>query len=222
MRVASGWRVSHLLLVGVELERPNGALVIRCTEPLQILSTAVLGGGRRSARTIVTLRVEKDYAHRRPEHDIRAFAKARSLAAPVVGLMTTAELADARVQQFIRGEVRVGALITVDLDNTLRAGDVAIPPRAGTINGIFVIEGRLHEAAAVELVQVAAEAKANALAEAGVRTADGHLASGTTTDAIVVGWRRRGRPIRYAGTTTPLGTAVANLMREAVARAASA
>ncbi len=49
------------LLAGVTLERSDEALIIRAREPLQLLSTAVLGGGRRVARTILNFHVPKGY-----------------------------------------------------------------------------------------------------------------------------------------------------------------
>ena len=210
--------MSETLLDGVELERSDEALVLRAGEPLQVLSTAVLGGGRRSARSIVNLHVPKGYDCRKPEHDIRTFARQHGLAAPVIGLMTAVALGDVQPTRWIEGDVHVFAVITVGLANARRAGDASPGTSPGTINSVFLVEAHLHEAAAIELVAVAAEAKASALAEADVRTHEGKLASGTSTDATVIAWRRRGRTVRYAGTATPVGRAVATLMRDAVAR----
>ncbi len=111
------------------------------------------------------------------------------------------------------------ALVTVGLSNATRAGVLAVngARAAGTINAIFVCDAWLSEAAAVEIAMLAAEAKASALAEADVRTSDGLVATGTSTDAVVVAWRC-GAPtrVRYAGSGTRIGVLVAGLMRAAI------
>ncbi len=206
------------LFEGIVLARSVDALAVRAEDPLQVLSSAVLGGGRRSARTILSLRVPRSYDCRSPERDLRAFARKARLAAPLVGLMTAAPMESARVLAAEQDGVAVRAVVTVGIDNASRAGEPTALPGPGTINAIFVWAARLHETAAIELVAIASEAKASALAEAGVRTASGALATGTSTDAIVIAWIARGRPrVRYAGAATPAGALVGRLMREALA-----
>lgn len=206
------------LLPGIRLERSDSALVIRTVEPLQVLSTAVLGGGRRSARTIVNLHVPSGYACVRPERDLREFTREHALPAPVVGLMTAAELCGAQLLRAEEDGIVVCALLTAGLTNATRAGvRGALDPSAGTINAIFLCNARLRDAAALELVAIAAESKAATLVEAGVRTREGRLASGTSTDAVVIAWRADApRPIRFAGSATVIGSLVGRLMREGI------
>lgn len=207
------------LITGVRLERSDAAFVIRAAEPLQVLSTAVLGGGRRSARTIVNLHVPKDYACAYPERDLREFARVQTLAAPLVGLMTAVSIGTGQLLRAEDDGIVVCALVTVGLSNAVRAGarGPSESPAAGTINAIFVCDARLRDTAAIELVAIAAESKGATLAEAGVRTRDGRLASGTSTDSVVIAWRRKARrQLRFAGSATSIGNLVARLMREAI------
>lgn len=135
--------------------------------------------------------------------------------------MTAAALSEARV---LRGgeDFSMCAVITVGLENAVRAGDAGAAARPGTINAIFLCDAPLRDAAAIELIALAGEAKASALIEAGVRTPNGGFATGTSTDAVVVAWRRSGRSrLKYAGTATAIGALVANLMRQALASARS-
>ncbi len=206
------------LLAGVTLERSRDALVIRAAEPLAVLSSAVLGGGARSARSIVNLHVPRGYDCRSPERDLRSFARRAGLASPLVGLMTAVPLEQARVLAGAADRITVRAVITVGLANVARAGQRAERhAAAGTINAIFLCDGQLRGSAAVELVALASEAKASALIEAGVRTSQGALATGTSTDATVIAWRRRATPeVRYAGSATAIGSLVARLVRDAL------
>jgi iron complex transport system ATP-binding protein len=49
-----------------------------------------------------------------------------------------------------------------------------------------------------------------------VRAPDGGPASGTSTDALVIGCTGRGALAEYAGPIAPLGAAIARLVRRAI------
>jgi iron complex transport system ATP-binding protein len=57
-----------------------------------------------------------------------------------------------------------------------------------------------------------------ALVEAGVKGADGHLATGTSTDAVVVAATQRGARQRFGGPVSELGWVVAQAAGMAVRR----
>ncbi len=210
-------RTSRPLLDGITLERHPEALIVRSVDPIQVLASAVLGGGRGPARTIVNLGVPLDYDGSSPARDLRAFARRNGLPGPLIGLMTAAPLDEVRLLRGSADAIELLSLVTVGLRNAVRAGDESDARGPGTINAIFLCDGRLAEAAAVELVMIAAEAKASALAEAEVRTELGTIATGTSTDAIVVGWRAgRGSELRHAGSATAVGRLAARMMREAL------
>lgn len=204
------------LLRGVVYERRDGSVALRLDAPWQVLSSAVLGGGRRHARGVVNLHIPATYRGDHPERDLRDAARTLGLAGPVVGLMTAVDLAAARVVAGQAGGAAVRAVITVGLRNASRPGEPAV--RApGTINAIFLCEARLREAAAIELAMLLAEAKAATLIESGLRTSSGRRASGTSTDAVAILWRRaRGPEVRHAGAATELGELAGRIMTEAI------
>lgn len=204
------------LLRGVVYERRDGSVALRLDAPWQVLSSAVLGGGRRHARGVVNLHIPATYRGDHPERDLRDAARTLGLAGPVVGLMTAVDLAAARVVAGQAGGAAVRAVITVGLRNASRPGEPAV--RApGTINAIFLCEARLREAAAIELAMLLAEAKAATLIESGLRTSSGRRASGTSTDAVAILWRRaRGPEVRHAGAATELGELAGRIMIEAI------
>jgi adenosylcobinamide amidohydrolase len=206
------------LLAGATFERRAGSVVLRLDPAWQVLSSAVLGGGRRHARAIIHVQVPLSYRCTRPERDLRSAARELSLAGPVIGLMTAVDLA--RTQIFAgqaEGGVAVRALVTVGLRNVSRPGEAATNA-PGTINAIVLCEARLRDAAAVELALLLAEAKAAALVESGLRTAAGSRVSGTSTDAVAVLWRRtKGWEIRHAGAATELGSLAGGMMTAAIA-----
>src|SRR4029079_8638742 len=93
--------------------------------------------------------------------------------------------------------------------------------RVGTINTIVVVAAELTLAGAVNAVVTATEAKALSLIDRRVRTTSGDLATGTSSDAIVIasalpgaGAARASAPWRYAGTATTLGLLIGETVRQ--------
>lgn len=205
------------LFTGALFERRAGSVVLRLDPAWQVLSSAVLGGGRRHARAIIHVQVPSSYRGTRPERDLRSAARELSLPGPVIGLMTAVDLAQTQIfAGQAEGSVAVRALVTVGLRNVSRPGEAATQT-PGTINAIVLCEARLRDAAAVELALLLAEAKAAALVESGLRTAGGSRVSGTSTDAVAVLWRRiKGWEIRHAGAATELGALAGGMMTSAI------
>ena len=78
--------------------------------------------------------------------------------------------------------IRALAVVTVGLSNRVAAGrDRAAAWSPSTINTIVVVDAVAEAAALVNAVITATEVKTLALTSAGVRCADGRLASGTST-----------------------------------------
>jgi iron complex transport system ATP-binding protein len=65
-------------------------------------------------------------------------------------------------------------------------------------------------------VITATEAKALALSDWDVRTPDGHVAAGTSTDSVVVACTGSGPELEYAGSATMLGWLLARTVRAAM------
>ncbi len=210
----------------VELPVPTGTrlyvafhlLVVEAAETLAISSTAVLGGGIRLGRCIVSMHVPSDYAGLDPGGDIRDAARREGWVADV-GLMTAVPLDRAEVSVQSADGATVAAIVTAGVTRPWSAG---LRRRrwaaAGTINVIALADVQLSSAAALNVMTTITEAKVLALAEAGIRTADGEPASGTATDAIVVACPRigNGPAWKFGGPATPPGWAAAAATRAAL------
>jgi len=201
---------------GVVVEVTTEAVVVTAAAPLTALSSAVAGGGLGPARSIVNLHVDKDCPWEDAEVRLDAFAARRRLPAPWVGLLTAAWTEHARVA--VEHAHGVGALVavTVGLSNRVTAGrSAAAGVIPGTINTIAVVDADLPPAALVNLVITLTEVKSLVLAEAGV-AGDGHAATGTSTDAVVVAATGRGRALRFGGPISDAGWVVARAAHAAL------
>jgi len=208
---------------GLHLEYDARAVHIWSDAPLVVVSSAVVGSDLTHARHIINLHVHRDYANRSPHDDLAAFARALEIAEPFVGLMTAAKTERAQVAIETDAAMTVIAIATVGISRPIAAG---ITPAAnmevGTINIVVIADARLTQAARVNAVITATEAKTLALIERDVRAPHGGLASGTGTDSIVIATTERGAAYEYAGPISPLGALIARAVRRAILNALTA
>jgi len=227
-------------LPGISVSIGRRAVRVSSAGALSVLSSAVAGGGFGEARDILNLHVDDRYDGERPEDDLAAVAAELGVESPFVGLMTAAPTEFARCAVETLGDLSVAAVVSVGLSNTSAAG-VTPPigaatdgttqalvrplaagggqgPPPGTINIILLVDGALTQAAMVNAVITATEAKTATLTAWDVRTPDGDAASGTSTDTVVVACTGRGEELSYAGPATPVGWLAARAVRAAVHR----
>ncbi|MFD3997764.1 adenosylcobinamide amidohydrolase [Streptomyces sp. NPDC058548] len=147
---------------------------------VRMVSSAVLGGGIGEREWVINAQVPPGYGRLDPVAHLRDLAAGAGLTGAGVGLMTAASVADRCHAE--DGGVR--AVVTAGIGvrgwaAAPGAGGVTIP-HPGTINIIVSLPVPLTDAALVNAVATATEAKVQALVELG---AD---ASGTPTDAVCV------------------------------------
>lgn len=203
-------------------------LVARLPGIHDVLSWAVVGGGRRRADTVAWHQVFNRELG--PDTDPRALLRERLRDAGIpdaVGLLTSASLAAYTDVERACDGVSARCVATVGLGNALRAGDppgigstIAAAARVGTINLLVRVAAPLAEEALAEALALAAEARTLAVLEAGVRSLRSGLpATGTGTDCVVVAAPRAApgaASLAYAGKHTAVGHLVGAVVEEAV------
>jgi iron complex transport system ATP-binding protein len=199
--------------------------LIASLHQLNVLSSAVLGGERRRVRFIFNHTVENNYSSDTPVQDLDCLAEKMKLGKEVLGLMTAVDVRRTVMSFGTRQDLAVATICTAGVSNACSAGSlvatresIAVP---GTINIVVLVDGNLTEAAMVNAVITATEAKTMAVFQAGIRLPDGAMATGTTTDAIVIACTGRGEPLMYAGAATGLGFLVGRTVYKAVAQGIS-
>lgn len=207
------------MIDGVEVTVDREAVVITAREPLVVLSSAVVGGGLAAARAVLNLHVPKDVALGDLDARLDALARQRGVPAPWVGLFTSAWTEKAQVAEAQAHSICALAVVTVGLSNRVAAGvDRAAAWAPSTVNTIVVVDAAPEPAAMVNVIITVTEVKTALLAEAGVKCDAGVLASGTSTDAVVVAATENGRACRFGGPVSELGSVVGRAVRTAIAR----
>jgi iron complex transport system ATP-binding protein len=218
------------LIQGVTYEVGPEAVVVQSRHTLSVLSSAVAGGGLATARSIVNLHVAKDWqpaAHGDVsgwEAALNAYVAGRGLPTPYVGLCTSAWTEHAEVAREREGGFEALVLISVGLGNPIASGlsarAVTAPP--STINTIVVLGAQASPAALVNLVATVTEVKTAVLRDAAIRAPDGHPATGTSTDAVVIAATGRGPVGEFGGPISDLGALAARAARRALERGVAA
>jgi adenosylcobinamide amidohydrolase len=194
-------------------DEPEGAmpvLVVAFPDPVRVVSSAPWGGGLGLRRFILNAQVPAGYARRDPDAHLAAIASGLGLVGPGVGMLTAADVEAA----VTTGDGGVTVIATVGLGHPLRAaapaGDGEEQATAGTINVVAVVPVRLSDAALVNAVATATEAKVQALADLG------YDATGTATDAVAVACPPSGVPEPFGGPRSVWGGRLARAVHAAV------
>lgn len=204
------------MIEGVAVEIDAEAVVVRAERTLRAVSSAIAGGGLGEARSIVNLHVPRGFRCEESDRRLEDFVSRRSLARPFVGLLTGASTEQAEQVAERYDGITVWAAVTLGLGNRSAAGRTpAMAWRPSTINTIVIVDAEPEDAALVNLVITATEAKTLALADGGVRSVEGGLVTGTSTDAVVIAATGRGTRCRFGGPVSELGWLVGRAVKTA-------
>ena len=190
-------------------------LIARFAEPQKMLSWAVHRSGYQVADRVAWLQVRNADlpVSVDPADHLGRLMDARGLAG-AVGLMTSSALARHQVGTAACDGVAAACLMTLGLSNAERVGTRRQPvdpdrPAYGTINALCRVSVPLGDAALLEALSVATQARTTAILSYGYAPAPGAgPVTGTGTDCLVLACPARGPEERFAGLHTAVGEAL--------------
>ncbi|MEU5829939.1 adenosylcobinamide amidohydrolase [Micromonospora tulbaghiae] len=192
-------------------------LAWRAEAPLLAVGSAPLGGGIGVRGWVLNATVPMSYDRDDPAAHLAELAHGLDLDGPGVGLLTGVDVTE--VVRRTDGGVRVWATVGLGTPVWAAAPEPAPPAaseparpaqRVGTVNIVAYVPVRLGDAALVNAVATATEAKAQAIWELGLP------ATGTPTDAVTVLCPAEGDPAPYGGPRSAWGAPLARAVHAAV------
>lgn len=180
----------------------------------RMISSGVTGGGIGPREWVLNAQVPASYSRVDPAVHVAELAARLGLAGEGVGLLTAARVTDA-VQSQDEG-VCVAATVGLRVPTWAAApsghadDELAAAWRPGTINIIVSVPVPLRDAAYVNAVLTATEAKTQALLAAGFG------ATGTASDAICIAAPAAGEPEDFSGPRSRWGARIARAVHSAV------
>ena len=190
---------------------PRPVLVWRCEAPVIAASSAPVGGGITHPSWMVNAQVPLKYTR----HDLETHARHLAIELGLTGsgvTMLTAASVDGPVRY---EDSNVACWATVGVTKPTWAADVenAVSPwEPGTINVVAWVPVRLTDAALLNAVVTATEAKAQALFERGVP------GTGTASDAVCITCPAEGVAESFAGPRSTWGARLARAVHTAVSK----
>lgn len=205
---------------GGDIQITDEAAIITCQKPLSTVSSALVGGGFFCTQTIINYHVPRHYNNTEPADELRDYAQTHAIGEPFVGLMTAVPMRFTKTLTLRQRALTVTSIITAGL-HIAEASGLTVPTftTPGTINIIVLVDANLVASAMVNAIMTITEAKTAVLVEHSVRTEEGYLATGTMTDAVVVGCTGNGDPLPYAGPATEVGACIGACVRQCLQKA---
>lgn len=218
----------------IQLERSSQHVHLQMAKPHRVASSAVYSGGLVEASHLLNLKVPKHAASGVPlsiEQTFAGYAAAHNWQGALVGMMTAASMDSLRIAQVREQGIDIAVLVTSGLDNARCVGDTAeyrgmINGEAdsgepGTINIVVVTSARLSDAAMLEAIMIATEAKCAALQQSSIQSpVSNRIATGTGTDSVaIIGEVISGKQpanVHYCGKHVRFGELIGKLTIQAV------
>lgn len=177
---------------------------------LRTMSSGVIGSGTGWHDTFVNRHVDKNYNCDNHREEMASFLKENGFdPSKTVGMMTAVVTGDVVFRLYEEKDFSVLVVVTAGVGNAVDvsksyANSFQVKP--GTINTWLFINGELTEEAFIQSIMTATEAKVKVLHDMGIKDPyTGTLATGTSTDSILIAATQKGKPLEFAGTITPLG-----------------
>ncbi|MGI8810198.1 MAG: adenosylcobinamide amidohydrolase [Acidimicrobiales bacterium] len=184
-------------------------LVWRATGPFRMVASAPHGGGIGTRRWVVNAQVPMSYGRRNPDHHLSKLGVSLGLPGRGVGMLTAADVR--AVSSVTDTGVEASATVGLGHPTWAAAPDASQPVSlVGTINLLVVLPERLSDAALVNAIATATEAKTQALWESGIR------GTGTATDAVCIACPDDGAPHPFGGPRSVWGARLARAVHGAV------
>lgn len=211
-------------MLTITCERP--LLVVRFADTQNMVSWAVNRPGFVRARNVAWLEVGNAELQHEPD-PVAWFERtlARHGLGEAVGLMTARDVSRyAHVSSRVE-DIRADCVMTLGLNNGEHIGRRARPDvhplNAGTINILCALSVPLSQAALLEAMSVATQARTVALLEIGYqRPEQPGVVTGTGTDCVVMSAPDQPEPHMFAGLHTAIGEAIGRSVYRATLDAA--
>jgi adenosylcobinamide amidohydrolase len=217
MRLEQLWREEDGARLAMALWRPGPGWTM--------ISSGVLGGGLGPREWVLNAQVPGLYRRTDPARHLAEIARGIGLDGPGVGLLTAASVAGlvTAMDEGVHAAATVGLRVPTWAAARAGTSDPELAPigewRPGTINIVVAVPVPLTDAAFVNAVITATEAKSQAVIEAGF------AGTGTASDAVCVAAPTSGPASAagedFAGPRSPWGARIARTVHEAVAGGAN-
>ncbi|MBM7583834.1 iron complex transport system ATP-binding protein [Bacillus pakistanensis] len=221
----SEYQEGHLLEINESfLSSTEECIVLVSPEPLKTMSSGVIGSGSGWYQNFINRHVAKTYNCSNHREEMKDFIQDLGYGpSDTVGMMTAVNLGDVSYEFYQDGEFSIFVVVTAGVGNAIDASKSELHSyelEPGTINTWVFVNGKITEEAFIQSIMTATESKVKVLHDQKVKdSVTGTLATGTSTDSILIASTQQGKELEYAGTITPLGKMISKGIYECTTNA---
>lgn len=199
-------------------------IVVKTEQPLKTMSSGVVGSGMGWYQNFVNRHVDKSYNCSDHKKEMAIYLEQNGFVpGETVGMMTAVKLEDVSYKLYHDGDVSIFVVVTAGVGNAIDASIIdreVYDYSPGTINTWIFVNGELSEEAFIQSVMTATEVKVKVLQNEEVLDQNtGTLATGTSTDSILIAATQKGNTIEFAGSFTQLGRLISKGVYECTTEA---
>ena len=192
--------------------------------PFRTMSSGVIGSGTGWHQSFVNRHVDKNYNCNDHRSEMAAFLTSKGFEpSETVGMMTAVILEDVVYKKYCSEGFSILVVVTAGVGNAIDASKSewhSFEMVPGTINTWIFVNGELTEESFIQSIVTATEAKVKALNDLKViDEVTGTIATGTSTDSILIAAAQTGQVLEFAGTITPLGKLISKAVYQCTTEA---
>ena len=195
---------------------------LQVDQPLKTVSSAVVNAGLGWYRAFVNRHVDAEYNADDVKAEMAAYLEQRGYPlSDTVGMMTAVTTEHAEIGEYKGSFGTILVMVTAGVGNAVDVSQaLEREQRVGTINTWVIVNGHLPEEAFIQAMITATEAKTKALHTENIKDPlTGTIATGTSTDSLLVAATQEGEHLPYAGPITPLGKLIGHGVYDCTVRA---
>lgn len=225
MVLVPDWEEEKEVVIGPErLQITDEYVVLHSPVPLRTMSSGVVGSGLGWHQTFVNRHVDKNYDCSDHRQEMIDYLRKKGFdPTETIGMMTAVMVEDVASRMLMGEDFSVLVVVTAGVGNAVdvsKSAEHSFAITPGTINTWVFINGELTEEAFIQSIMTATEAKVKVMEFQGVMdSVTGTIATGTSTDSILIAATQSGKTLEFAGTITPLGKLIGKGVYEATTEA---
>ena len=183
---------------------------LQTARPLKVISSAVHNAGLGWYSTFINRTVPPNLVIEDVNAEMAQYLYEQAYSpSSTVAMLTAVPGKHAIIRTLSDGPWEVTIMVTAGVANAVdvtQGYQHSTIPHVGTINTWIIVNGTMSEEAFLQAMMTATEAKTKALAHLQVKDSlTGTIATGTSTDSVLVAATQDGPAIQYAGTITEIG-----------------
>ncbi|WP_428910541.1 adenosylcobinamide amidohydrolase [Niallia sp. Krafla_26] len=189
-------------------------IILKAPSLLRTMSSGVIGSGTGWHDTFVNRHVDKNYNCDNHREEMATYLRANGCdPSQTVGMMTAVVTEDVVSRAYEENGCSILIVVTAGVGNAVdvaKSHEQSVElQQPGTINTWVFINGHITEEAFIQCIMTATEAKVKVLQDLEVKDPrTGTIATGTSTDSILIAATQKGKRFEFAGNITPLGSLI--------------